>query len=59
MFRVFYSNFGYFSHGEFLTFDLAVAQARKAGFQSSIYYGETLVGAWCPIAGSKTYPEMK
>lgn len=56
MFRVFYSNFGYFSGSEFETLEEAFAHARKTGFQSTIYKDfDTLVGSWCPLAGEKTF----
>jgi len=55
MFKVWYSNFRYFSQDEWETFEDAVRHARQGGFQASIYKGDHLVASFCPIAGVRKW----
>lgn len=55
MFRVYYTNFHYFSQNEFSTIEEAFAHARKVHFESAIYKGDELVGSWGPFSGRKYY----
>lgn len=52
MFRVYFTNFEYYSANESDTFDGAVTIAKKSGFQSNIVdpSGVT-VATWCPLIG--------
>ncbi len=52
MFKVHFTNFGYYSANERETLEEAKKVARKAGFQSTIHdpSGEQ-VASFCPIAG--------
>jgi hypothetical protein len=56
MFRVFYTNFGYWAEQSFPTEEAAVAHGKKAGFEFSVWYGSgTIVRTWSPIGGGRQY----
>jgi len=52
MWKVFFTNFGWFSARESETVERAVRVARDAGFQCQIYSPQgQVVATWCPIGG--------
>ncbi len=54
MFKVFFTNFGYYSANERPTLEEAKVVARKAGFQSSITSPEgKVVASYCPLLGMR------
>lgn len=58
MFKIYMTNFGYPLQESFKTLEAAIARARKAGFQASIYEGENLdilVATFCPLAGVRKW----
>lgn len=55
MFRVFFSNFGYYSQYEGKTLDEAKSICRKACFQARIEENGVLVATYCPLAGFRNY----
>lgn len=51
-YRIYFTNFQYFSYNEAPTLDEAIKAARSAGFQSSIYSPDNeIVASYCPIGG--------
>jgi hypothetical protein len=55
MFRVFFTNFGYFSQDGGATEEDARAIAKRAGFQSQITNPQgDIVATYCPLAGFRT-----
>jgi hypothetical protein len=53
MFRVFFTNHGYYADTTFDHLDRAFAYGRKCGFQFSVWQGAKLMGSWCPIGGTR------
>jgi hypothetical protein len=52
MFRVFYTNFGHWAEPSFTTEAAAIAHGTKAGFEFSVWEGNSLVLTWSPIHGA-------
>jgi len=50
-YRIFYTNFGYWSQDEHTSLDAAKTAAVKAGFESTINLGDEIIFAWSPIGG--------
>ena len=51
MFRIFWTNHGYWHQASFTSLDDAAGQARQHGFQATIYGGGYPVASYCPIGG--------
>ena len=58
MFTVYLNNFGYYlADGEpFASFEEALAAARKACFDATIFDGDLRIATWSPIGGLRHYP---
>ena len=54
-FRVYWSNFGYFSQEEFTSLDAARKYGVAKFFEHSIYEGDTPVGYWTTFGGWHSY----
>jgi hypothetical protein len=53
-YKIFFTNFGYFSSNEGESIEHAISLARNAGFQSVVYSPEEkAVASYCPIAGAR------
>jgi hypothetical protein len=55
MFKVYFSNFGYFSDRIFETFEGALAYAKSVHFECSIHSGDAIAASWSPLYGLRTY----
>lgn len=53
MFRLYFTNFDYYSQNEHLTLSEAISAARKAGFQVRIDCEAEYICAICPINGAR------
>lgn len=51
MFRIFFTNFGYYSQHEGRTLDEAREICRRACFQASVVRDGVTVATYCPISG--------
>jgi len=59
MFKVWYSNFRYFSQDEFETIEDAFEHAKSTGFEATIYKNDSLVASWSPISGKRIYSKKQ
>lgn len=55
MFTVYFTNFGYAAQDCFSSQELALAHAKRCGFQAAILADGHLIATWCPIGGTR-YP---
>jgi hypothetical protein len=54
-FNLYFTNINSGLRGEFATLDEALAYAKRACFESSIFVDGNLVAAWSPIGGTQHY----
>lgn len=55
MFRVYFTNHGYFSQEQFETAEAAVEYGRRCGFEFSVWQGEARVASWTVFGGLRQY----
>lgn len=53
MYRIYLTNFGWFTDQKYDSLVEAIQAAREAHFEASIHFNETLVATWSPIGGVK------
>ena len=53
MYRLWLTNFGWFTDHSFDTLEQAIAGAKTVGFEVSIYQGATLAASYSPLYGLK------
>jgi hypothetical protein len=53
-YRIYFTNFGYYSQDEFDSLELAQVYARSKSFQSQIVFDGVTVMTWCPISGFRS-----
>jgi hypothetical protein len=51
MYKVYFTNFGYFSADTFATLDAAIAKAKSVCFECSIVQNNETVATWSSIGG--------
>lgn len=51
MFRIWWTNFGYFSQREFTTLDEARSYGKGQCFDHVIYEGDEIIGSWSVFGG--------
>jgi hypothetical protein len=58
MFRIYFTNFGYWADRYFNSCGEACAFGRTKGFEFSVHFGRQkyLIAAWSPIGGTRHYP---
>jgi hypothetical protein len=55
MYRIWLTNHNYFLDFTTDSYDEAIAKAKSVGFEVGVYRGKTLVAAYSPIGGLKTF----
>lgn len=55
MYRLYLTNFGYFTPDSFSSLDAAVTGAKKIGFEVTIYRDSDIVASWSVIGGLHRY----
>lgn len=53
MFRVYFTNFQYYSQSTGTTLQEAIEIARKAGFEACIAHNEEIVATWSILSGTR------
>lgn len=51
MYRIYFTNFGWYANDSFETLEGAVKGAMAAGFESMIYKGQMRVASYSPLYG--------
>lgn len=55
MFKVWFTNHGYFSDRTFNSARDALEHAKGCGFQCTVHHGNYIVFGYCPIGGLRVY----
>lgn len=55
MFRVYFTNFQYYSQNEGKTLEEAIQIAKQAGFDACIVQNGNIVATWSILGGTKLY----
>ena len=55
MFKVYFTNHGYFSSETFNTIDAALDYARKVFFDATIWRNDEIIGSWTIFGGYRAF----